>query len=247
MRTCLGLPKILWLILAVALAVRLLGAANANLIFDERAHWAMARTIDFHPQTFHLVSRTLDHPLLSIYVLKLGSLLFGTSDFGLRILHLAAGALTVVPVYFLGRRVFSERAGLWAAGLLAVDQFHASWSRVFMPEVLMLLFGTLALLQFLRALEKDRGRDFALLGVLLGAACLAKEPSVLLWAGLWIYLLITPKYRSLLRRPRWYLANAVGVLVIAPDVIWNAMLGTEATSIATPCWRPNRFAFRSSR
>lgn len=222
------LPRILWLILAAALALRLFGAARANLIFDERAHLALAQTIDLRPGHLHLVSRTLDHPFLSIYVVKLSSLLFGSSDFGLRMLHVLAGTATLVPVYFLGKRVFSDRAGLWAAALLAVDQFHASWSRVFMPEVLMLLFATLALLQLLRALESDRTGSYALLGVLLGLAYLAKEPAILLVPAVWIYLLITPQHRRLLSRPQWYLANGVFLLVIAPDVVWNLALGTES-------------------
>ena len=61
------LPPILWLILALALALRLFGAWRGNLIFDERAHLALAETIDLRPGHVHLVSRTLDHPLLSIY------------------------------------------------------------------------------------------------------------------------------------------------------------------------------------
>ena len=212
---------LLGLLLLLALALRVLGAWSASLVFDERAHWALAQTIDFRPAHFHLVSRTLDHPLLSIYVLKLGSLLLGSSDFGLRVPYLLAGAATLLPVYFLARRAFSPCAGLWAAALLAVDQFHAGWSRVFMPEVLMLLLAALALVQFLRALERGTAANFALLGVLLGLAYLAKEPAALLLPALWIYLLITPAHRHLLRRPAWWLGQAVLVLVVAPDLLWN--------------------------
>ncbi len=221
-------PKILWLILAVALLLRLAGAWRANLIFDERAHLALAETVDFRPASLHLVSRTLDHPLLSIYVLKFGGILFGKSDLALRMLYVLAGTLTVVPVFFLGKRVFSEKAGLWAAGLLAVDQFHAGWSRVFMPEVLMLLFAALALLQFLRALQKPTTGNYVLLGVLLGLAYLAKEPAILLIPALWLYLLITPEHRHVLSRPAWYLAQGVFLLVIAPDIVWNLLSGRES-------------------
>ncbi len=234
------IPKTLWLILALALALRLLGAYRANLIFDERAHWALAETIDLSPGHLHLVSRTLDHPLLSIYVLKFGSLLLGTSDFALRMLHLLAGTLTVVPVYFLTRRAFSERAGLFAAALLAVDQFHASWSRVFMPEVLLLLFGSLALLQFLRMLEKPTVLRHLVLGLLLGLAYLAKTPGVLLIPALWIYLALSPKRRCMLWHPHWYFTQFVFLLVIAPDVMWNSWqfaeghLGRSAALAAEP-------------
>ena len=228
MRIELRLPKTLWLILAVALLLRVVGAWRANLIFDETAHWALAQTINFQPDGLHLVSRSLDHPLLSIYVLKLGSLTFGTSALGLRLLHLLIGTATCVGVYFLGKRAFSEGAGLWAAGLLAVDQFHASWSRVFMPEVLMLLFVSLALLQFLRVAQSGTTRSYLLLGVLLGLAYLAKEPAILLLPIFWTCLLVTPEYRHVLRRPAWYLAHGVFLLVIAPDVIWNLTQLTES-------------------
>ncbi|NQU24905.1 MAG: glycosyltransferase family 39 protein [Candidatus Nealsonbacteria bacterium] len=227
-RTFCRLPLVLWLILAVALGLRLWGACRGNLTFDERAHWALAETIDLRPGSLHLVSRSVDHPPLSIYTLKLSSLLFGTSDLGLRMLHLLAGTLTVVPVYLLGKRIFSPTAGLWAAGLLAVDQFHASWSRVFMPEVLMLAAASLVLLQYVRTLKTGRTRDFVLLGVLLGVAYLAKEPSLWLLAALWLVPLIARTHRRLLRRPAWYLAHGVFLAVIAPDLIWNLSLGTES-------------------
>jgi len=94
----------------------------------------------------------------------------------MRMLHVLAGTATVATVYFLGKRIFSENAGLWAAGLLTVDQFHAGWSRPFFPEVLLLLFAALTLLQFLRVLEASTTRNCVLLGVLLGLAYLAKKP-----------------------------------------------------------------------
>ncbi|MBN2475930.1 MAG: glycosyltransferase family 39 protein [Pirellulales bacterium] len=222
------LPTTLWLILLVALALRLLGAWHANLTFDERARVALAETIDLRPGHLHLVSRTVAHPPMSIYLMKLSGLAFGTGDLGLRMLHVVAGTLTVLLVFFLGRRVFSERAGLWAAALLAVDQFHAGWSRVVLTEVLMLLFASLVLLQFLRVLESGTTRRFAVLGLLLGLAYLAKEVAILLLPVLWIYLLITPRHRRVLRRPTWYLAQGVFLAAVAPDVIWNLVQGMES-------------------
>jgi len=247
MRAAGRIPKILWLILGAALVLRLLGGWRANLIFDERAHLALAETISFQPESFHLVSRSLDHPLMSIYLLKLSGVLFGTSDFGLRILHLLIGTLTVLPVYFLGKRTFSEKAGLWAAALLAVDQFHASWSRVFMPEVLLLFLTSLVLLQFLRAAEADTTGSYLLLGLLLGLSCLAKEPAILLIPMLWTYLLLTPEHRRVLRRPAWYLAHGVFLAVIAPDVIWNLTQLTESYLYrdAVMAAEPVRFSMKS--
>ena len=86
----------------------------------------------------------------------------------------------------------------------------------------MLLLSALAILQFLRAMEKPVAGRFALLGLLMGLAYLAKEPAILLGPAFWIYLLITPGQRPVLRNPYWYLAHAVFAAVIAPDLLWNA-------------------------
>jgi 4-amino-4-deoxy-L-arabinose transferase-like glycosyltransferase len=228
MRLLRSIPPALWLILAVAFVVRMLGAWFGNLMYDERAHLALAQTIDLRPGHLHLVFRTLDHPLLSIYILKLSSLLFGQSDFGLRILHVLFGTATVVPVYLLGRELRSVSAGLWAAAFLAVDQFHVSWSRMFMPEVVMLFFWSLALLQMLRVVRTQSAAGFVLLGVWLGMAYLAKETGILLLPVIWSFLLSTPEHRRLLWNPKWYLAHGVFLLTIAPDVLWNLMHFSES-------------------
>jgi 4-amino-4-deoxy-L-arabinose transferase-like glycosyltransferase len=228
MKSLRTVPPLFWLILAVALVLRLLGAWFGNLVFDERAHLALAQTIDLHPQRLHLVYRTLDHPLLSIYVLKLSGLFFGESNFGLRILHVLFGTATVIPVYFLGRELQNQATGLWAAALLAVDQFHASWSRIFMPEVVMLFFWSLALWQMLCLVRRRSMRDFVLLGVWMGLAYLGKETGILLLPVVWAFLVVTPQNRSLLWDPRWYLAHAVFAAVIAPDVLWNLLHFSES-------------------
>lgn len=221
MKTVLRLPVLLWLTIAVGLALRLLGAWFGNLMFDERAHLALAQTIDFHPDRFHLVFRTLDHPLLSIYILKCSGLLFGESDFGLRILHVLFGTATIVPVYFLGCELRSREAGLWAAALLAVDLFHVSWSRMFMPEVIMLFFWSLAMLQLLRVVRSHRTSGFVWLGVWLGLSYLGKETGILLLPVASLFLLVSKEHRNLLWNRKWYITHATFLLVIAPDILWN--------------------------
>jgi len=215
------IPKSLWLILAVAGGLRLLGAWSGNLMYDESTHLALAETIDFRPDHFHIVFRSVDHPLLSVYVVRLSGYLFGNNNFGLRILHVLFGTATVVPVFLLGKRVFSEKAGLWAAALLAVDQFHQTWSYFIVPEVLLLFFALLVLLQFLHTTETKTLRGFVLLGLLLGLCYLAKETAFLLIPILWLCVLTEPGQRELIWNPRWYLAHVVVLLVVSPDILWN--------------------------
>lgn len=216
-----AVPVLLWGILAVALALRLLGAWSGNLMYDETTHLACAETIDLRPDHFNLVSRSVDHPPMSVYLVRLSEYLFGDSNFGIRILHALIGALTVIPVFLLARRVFSTTAGLWAAGLLAVDQFHMTWSYFIVPEVLLLFFVPLVLLQFMTATESRSGRDFAIAGLYLGLAYLAKETALFLAPALWLTLLFDRNQRGILLDYRLYFMYLVALLVASPDIVNN--------------------------
>ena len=57
-----------------------------------------------------------------------------------------AGLLMVLTVYLLGRRLWSERVGLIAAGLLALNGFMVGFSRIVQYQVLVVWMSALALL-----------------------------------------------------------------------------------------------------
>lgn len=237
-------PRLLLLIFAIAFALRLSGAWSSNLVYDETTHLAHAETIDLRPDHFNLVSRSVDHPPMSVYLVRLSEYLFGESNFGIRILHALFGAATVIPVFLLAARVFSVTAGLWAAGLLAVDQFHLTWSYFIVPEVLLLFFSSLVLLQYLLATENRSIRNFVLLGVFLGLAYLAKETALFLAPVLWLSLLGDRDQRALLMDYRLYLAYLTALLVASPDIINNIVHFYEGyfyrdTGMVSSSWEPS--------
>ena len=215
-------PRTLWVILAVAAGLRLLGAWIGNLNYDESMIIARAEAIDLRPGSLRLVWQTVNHPLLTVYVVKISGYLFGNSDFGLRILHVLLGTANVFLVFLLGKKLCSVRAGLWAAALLAVDRFHHTWSYAFEPELLLVFFATLALVLYLRATETQTYRDFALLGAALGLAYLSKETAILLFPILWLHTLADSERRASLSQGKWLMMHAVAVVVISPDLVWNA-------------------------
>ena len=212
----------MWLILGVAAGLRLLGAWIGNLNYDESMIIARAEAIDLRPDSLRLVWQTVNHPLLTVYVVSLSGFLFGDSDFGLRILHVLLGTANVFLVFLLGKKLLSVNAGLYAAALLAVDRFHHTWSYAFEPEILLLFFTTLAVLLYLRAIETGSYRDFALLGVALGLAYLSKETAILLFPILWLHTLANPERRMSLFRSQWLMMHVIAVVVISPDLLWNA-------------------------
>ena len=111
----------------LGLALRLYGAARAGLTFDESMVWAFAREITVSP-VLQLASRTADHPLLNAYLARASSLAFGDGDLGLRPSTPASARADRRGVRLARMLGSCRRPG--AAGLLAVDPFHVSWSRL---------------------------------------------------------------------------------------------------------------------
>ena len=107
---------------------------------------------DLNPHFFHWPSLTfyLFAAVLGI-VSKVRSLVgieplpLGTALITARVVVALAGALTTVPVFRLTRRIAGDRAGLLAAGFLAVAPLHVRDSHFAMTDVLMTLLLAMSL------------------------------------------------------------------------------------------------------
>ncbi|MDQ3935452.1 MAG: glycosyltransferase family 39 protein, partial [Actinomycetota bacterium] len=85
---------------------------------------------------------------------------FGTGEVGVRSLSALAGVLTVPVVFALARELVSERAGLIAAALVAVNPLLVWYSQEARAYALLVLFAALAALYCARAAgERARARD----------------------------------------------------------------------------------------
>jgi 4-amino-4-deoxy-L-arabinose transferase-like glycosyltransferase len=211
----------------LGLGLRLYGAARAGLTFDESIVWAFAREITTQP-VLHLVSRTADHPLLNAYLARASSAAFGESDFGLRVLHACLGPATLVVAHRLGRALWGWRAGVVAAGLLAVDQFHVSWSRLVIEEAPLLLCEGLTLLLVWRGLSRGRARDFVGAGLCLGLAYLSKETALLLLPALALAMIVLERGRRALRGPGPWLGLVAALAMMGLEMAWSWSHGQGA-------------------
>jgi 4-amino-4-deoxy-L-arabinose transferase-like glycosyltransferase len=86
---------------------------------------------------------------------------FGTDEVGLRSLSALFGAATVPLGYLIGRELATRRAGLVLAALIAVNPMLIWYSQEARSYALLIFFGALSLLFFVRALNSGRGRDLA--------------------------------------------------------------------------------------
>ncbi|HUZ71437.1 MAG TPA: glycosyltransferase family 39 protein [Stellaceae bacterium] len=116
----------LWLlaILAVGLALRIWHLGQESLWLDEADSWRFAQ-LSQHA----LWTEPLDtHPPLYYSLLRLWRV-FGQSEAALRSLSVVFGALAIGLTYLLGRQMVDERAGLFAAALMATSTLQLQYSQ----------------------------------------------------------------------------------------------------------------------
>jgi putative flippase GtrA len=151
-----------WLLLGGAL---LLGAAlrfgtlgAESLWNDELSSWkrslydnvaqvtAKSAYSDFHPPGFQIVL---------FYVMKL----LGDSEVALRLPSAIAGVLSIGMIFMLGRRLYSWREGLLAAGLLAVCRTPIYYSQEARSYSLLLLFALITTYVWIDLMRRLRSEE----------------------------------------------------------------------------------------
>ena len=225
------LDPVLILILLGALGVRVYLASTREYIHDEiNTAIPLSKTISFDPTNLHLPLRGENHPAMPAYVVKVGSVLFGTSRLGYRAMHLLLGLVTVVMVYGMTRQWYGTVPARWAAGFMAFNEYYLNVSSRATAHVPNLLFVTAAVYAFSRFLASERPRYLYLAGASMGLAFYCKESTALL-LPVFAFTLLISKQRRWLLTPQVYLACVIWALIISPDLVWN--MRSNATTKVT--------------
>lgn len=223
-------PSYLWLIvLLVAAALRFMALDASSLWSDEGNTYALIQ------RTFGEIARDAAadiHPPGYYWLLKVWSMLFGTSAAAMRAFSALLGLLLVGVIYAIGRRVdrlTSRRGavGLTAATLAALNPFQLYYSQEARMYMLLALTGAAlfwALLVWMEREAAGRGVTAALVGfVLAGALGLWTHysfPILLCAAGLaylWHWRTLLVAHRQPTRTlTRYVVANLAILLLFAP-------------------------------
>ena len=134
-------------IVILAAAVRFHNLGRADLWLDEQLEYHVAS----QPDTASLLRTAMDSgPVGPIGYLcdALSLRVFGASRWAMRFSSALLGVGSVAAVYFLGRRWFSERAGLFAAALMSVSGLSVQFSREARPYSALVFASLLLALAF---------------------------------------------------------------------------------------------------
>jgi hypothetical protein len=202
---------------------------------DEAQYWWWAQT-----PSFGYYSK----PPMIAWIIWGETSLLGSAEWAIRLASPLLHGLTSLVVFAVGRHVYGSRIGLLSA-LAYLTTPGASYSSVlFSTDVPLLLFWAVGLYAFLCAMDDRSWRWPVLCGAAIGLGLLSKYAMLYFILGAVAAAVISPKARGVVFGPRGCIAIAVGLLLIAPNLWWNARHGfATVTHVATNAeWGRSRFA-----
>jgi hypothetical protein len=197
----------------VKLAVQLSGLTAYGWFRDELYYVACSE---------HLAWGYVDHPPLSIAVLRGWRALFGDSLAAIRLFPAIVGAIIVVLTVRTTRAIGGGRSASVMAGIATLCApgflgFHHYYSMNTIDHLLWSIAGAIAV----RLVGRPADRAAWLgLGLVLGVGGLNKWSVAWLAAGL-VLGLVTTDARRALRTPWPYVAVAIAALLVLPHIAWE--------------------------
>jgi hypothetical protein len=195
-------------------ALRLVAAAWTPLTFDEAYYWMWSK---------HLAFGYYDHPPMVALVIRLGTMIAGDTELGVRL----ASILLALPMSFAVFRAAAilfggQRVAATATILLNTTLMAAVGTMIVTPDAPLLVASCFVLYFLAKVLESGYGAWWLAVGAAVGAALLSKYTALFFGPGILIWLVSAPKLRHWLLSPWLYLGGLLALLIFAPVIIWNA-------------------------
>jgi dolichol-phosphate mannosyltransferase len=207
-----------WRAIAAALAIcafllRLIYLAQVNLLPEETYYWNYSQ---------HLDIGYLDHPPMVAWLIRLGTAVFGDSEFGVRIGALCCGAVASFFTYRLTRNLFDEASALVALVLMQVLPFFFFSGILMTPDAPLTAAWAASLYYLERALIGGRSAAWWGGGVCLGLGLLSKYTIGMLVPAMFIFMVLDSQSRRWLSHWLPYAAAVLALAIFSPVIIWNA-------------------------
>jgi len=207
----------LWRILVLSLLLRILLAALTPLGVDEAYAIAVAREFSWS---------FFDHPPLGFWSPVVTANLTGLEHpLIYRAPTLIYGTLTTWLLYAIGRDLAGSRAGLWAALVHALTPGFLLAGVIVLPDGPLGVGSAIAVLWLLRNAKSDGPapmRHWVWLGLGLALALASKYQAALIPIATLVFMLVLPVGRRWFLQPGPYIAALIGLIGLAPVLVWNA-------------------------
>src|SRR5204863_7422058 len=164
-----------------------------------------------------------DHPPGVAAVIRLGTLIAGDSELGVRLVSILLGLPMSWAVFRAASILFGDvRAATTATILLNVTLMAAVGTLIVTPDAPLLVASSFVLFYLTKVLETGRGAWWLAVGAAVGAALLSKYTALFFGPAILIWLAVVPKLRRWLLSPWPYLGGIVAFAIFSPVILWNA-------------------------
>ncbi len=218
-------------ILALSILLFFVNLGNGVLqTADEQTYvqWAvhMVRTGDYlTPWAYGEVSFLIGKPPLLMWLMSLTYQIFGINNFASRIWTAAFGTLSLVLVFYLGKKLYNSYVGFMSALILGTFLTFSEFARLAMTDVPLVFFLSASIYFFVLSEKTENDTRYAVLsGVFFGLALMTKQIAALLIPLIIItYLLATKRTLIFTFAKRCLLFLGVGLLIFSPWLIYMSI------------------------
>jgi len=214
----IGQRGLLRLLLLTVIA-RCVVAALRQLVPDEAYYWVWSRQLQ--PSYF-------DHPPMVAYLIRLGTVVGGNTELGVRWPAALLVTLLIIAVGWITQKLYGLVAASMAAVVFALCPFVWMLGCIMTPDTPAVFFSSLALCTVLNLFSAGESESlqraktlWPLFGLLMGLALLSKYTCVFLGVAVLLVLLFDPSARKHLKTPWPWLAALTAVAVFSPVIYWN--------------------------
>jgi dolichol-phosphate mannosyltransferase len=156
------------------------------------------------------------------WIIWLGTLVFGTSEFAIRIGSFICWIITALFTYGLALNIFNKSTAISSVMLLAILPMFFGVGLVTTPDAPLVTCWAGALYFLERALVgQDRSAWWGA-GIFIGLGMISKYTIVLLIPATFLYMLLDKSSRRWFLRPEPYAAALCVLLLFSPVIYWNA-------------------------
>src|SRR3954454_15069623 len=196
------------------IALRLVSAAYTPLTFDEAYYWTWSK---------HLAGGYYDHPPMVAVLIRLGTLIAGDSELGVRLVSILLALPMSFALYRPAEILFgSRRLAASATILLNVTLMAVVGTMIVTPDAPLLVASSFVLFYLAKVLATGRGAWWLAVGAAVGLALLSKYTALFFGPAILIWLIAVPELRRWLTSPWPYLGGIVAFAMFSPVILWNA-------------------------
>ncbi|MDP3737563.1 MAG: glycosyltransferase family 39 protein [Hyphomonadaceae bacterium] len=188
---------------------------------DEAQYWRWSRTLDFGYYS---------KPPLIAWIIAASTAVFGDSEWAIRFFSPILHGIAAFFLFLLGKRVFDARTGAWAAAIYLMMPGIWLSSTIMSTDAVLLPAWAAALYLLWRMRDQPTILNGALAGAAVGLAMLGKYAALYLFVGPVLAALIDRDMRKALLSPAGIALIVTSLLVLSPNLIWNANNGFATVS-----------------